>query len=113
MAALAWTISRTVRGRGWVICPRSSTTCGYNRRTFVSRSAVRLVVLRTRWDFRGVAAPGGKVRVLWLINGLGPGGAERLLHAFARVADYDRFAYDVAYLLERKSALVLDLERAG
>jgi glycosyltransferase involved in cell wall biosynthesis len=54
-----------------------------------------------------------RVRVLWLINGLGPGGAERLLHSHARVADRERFDYEVAYLLRRKSALAADLERAG
>lgn len=55
----------------------------------------------------------GRIRVLWLINGLGPGGAERLLHSHARVADHDRFEYEAAYLLARKTALVADLEAAG
>lgn len=55
----------------------------------------------------------GRVRVLWLIKGLGPGGAEHLLVRTACVADHDRFDYDAAYLLGRKDHLVGDLEHEG
>jgi glycosyltransferase involved in cell wall biosynthesis len=53
------------------------------------------------------------VRVLWLIKGLGPGGAERLLLSAARAHDHSRFAISVAYLLPWKDALVADLRAAG
>ena len=52
-------------------------------------------------------------RVLWLVKGLGPGGAERLLLAAAAARDRDRFDYEVAYLLPWKTALVADFEREG
>lgn len=52
------------------------------------------------------------LRVLWLIRGLGPGGAEHLLlaHARAGAADID---YEVAYQVEAKDHLVPALEEAG
>jgi glycosyltransferase involved in cell wall biosynthesis len=53
------------------------------------------------------------VRVLWAIKGLGPGGAERLLVEHARIGDRDRFAYEVAYVLDGKQHLVPDLEALG
>jgi glycosyltransferase involved in cell wall biosynthesis len=52
-------------------------------------------------------------RVLWLIKGLGMGGAEQLLVSSARVADHERFKYEAAYVLPRKNALRSDLEAAG
>jgi glycosyltransferase involved in cell wall biosynthesis len=52
-----------------------------------------------------------RIRVLWLIKGLGPGGAERLLTACATVRDRDAFDYRAAYLLPWKDRLVPDLER--
>jgi glycosyltransferase involved in cell wall biosynthesis len=55
----------------------------------------------------------GPVRVLWLIKGLGMGGAEQLLVSSARVADRQRFRYDAAYVLPWKDALRPDLEAAG
>lgn len=55
----------------------------------------------------------GRVRVLWVIKGLGPGGAEQLLLSAARVHDHRRFAISVAYLLPWKNALVDDLRAAG
>ncbi|MHB1739515.1 MAG: glycosyltransferase [Actinomycetes bacterium] len=58
-------------------------------------------------------AAGHPVRVLWLIKGLGPGGAERLLVSLARVADPARVRYDVGYLVARKSQLVPELQAAG
>jgi glycosyltransferase involved in cell wall biosynthesis len=54
-----------------------------------------------------------RVRVLWLIKGLGLGGAEQLLLSAARVADHQRFEYAVAYILPHKDALRRDLEAAG
>ncbi len=54
-----------------------------------------------------------KLRVLWLIKGLGPGGAERLLVSAAKLADHSRFDIEVAYLLPWKTALVADLEGLG
>jgi glycosyltransferase involved in cell wall biosynthesis len=57
-----------------------------------------------------VAAP---VRVLWLIKGLGPGGAERLLVGMARSVDRQRFDVSAAYLLPWKDHLVGELRDAG
>jgi glycosyltransferase involved in cell wall biosynthesis len=57
-----------------------------------------------------VAAP---VRVLWLIKGLGPGGAERLLVSSAPLIDRDRFDVSAAYLLPWKDHLVSQLSDAG
>jgi glycosyltransferase involved in cell wall biosynthesis len=58
-------------------------------------------------------ATAGPVRVLWLIKGLGPGGAEQLLVSSARVADHDRFRYTAAFLRPDKTQLVGPLEEAG
>ena len=46
-----------------------------------------------------------RLKVLWLIKGLGPGGAERLLVSAARVRDRAAFDVDVAYLLPWKGDL--------
>lgn len=54
-----------------------------------------------------------RINVLWLIKGLGPGGAERLLTSAAAVRDRDAFSYQAAYLLPWKNALVPELEHAG
>jgi glycosyltransferase involved in cell wall biosynthesis len=51
--------------------------------------------------------------VLWLIKGLGNGGAEQLLLSSARLRTRDRVSYRVAYLLPWKSALVPSLAREG
>jgi glycosyltransferase involved in cell wall biosynthesis len=51
-----------------------------------------------------------RIRVLALIKGLGPGGAERLLVSSARVRDRDAFDFEVAYLLPWKTELVQGLE---
>jgi glycosyltransferase involved in cell wall biosynthesis len=48
--------------------------------------------------------------VLWLVKGLGPGGAERLLVSSARRRDRRRVSVRVTYLLPHKVALVGDLE---
>jgi glycosyltransferase involved in cell wall biosynthesis len=53
------------------------------------------------------------VRVLWLIKGLGPGGAERLLVEHARAGDHEHLHYEVAYLLDWKQHLVPELEGLG
>jgi glycosyltransferase involved in cell wall biosynthesis len=53
------------------------------------------------------------IRVLWLVKGLGPGGAEQLMVAAATVRDRDAFRYEADYLLPWKDALVGPLERLG
>ena len=53
------------------------------------------------------------IRVLWLIKGLGPGGAENLLVAAARARDRDAFSIEASYLLPWKDALVAQLEHQG
>ena len=53
------------------------------------------------------------LRVLWVIIGLGPGGAERLLVSLARVADPSVVQYQAAYLLPWKDHLVGELADAG
>lgn len=50
------------------------------------------------------------LRVLWLVKGLGPGGAERLLVEHASAGDRDRFRYEVAYVLDWKQHLVPEFE---
>lgn len=49
-------------------------------------------------------------RVLWLMKGLGLGGAERLLTLVAPKLDRSRFDVEVAYLLPWKNALVAELD---
>jgi glycosyltransferase involved in cell wall biosynthesis len=49
-------------------------------------------------------------RVVWLVKGLGPGGAEKLLVAAAGAHDRDRFDIEVVYLLPWKNHLVPELE---
>lgn len=53
------------------------------------------------------------VRVLWLIKGLGPGGAEQLLVNHAEVRDTERFEIEAAYLVPWKDHLVERLEAVG
>jgi glycosyltransferase involved in cell wall biosynthesis/predicted N-acetyltransferase YhbS len=53
------------------------------------------------------------IRVLWLIKGLGPGGAETLLAAAARVHDHEAFHIECAYVLPYKDHLAEQLELAG
>ncbi|MDO5499332.1 MAG: glycosyltransferase [Propionibacteriaceae bacterium] len=53
------------------------------------------------------------INVLWLIKGLGPGGAEQLLANSAKVADHKRFHYEVAFVRPDKTHLVPTLEEAG
>jgi len=58
-------------------------------------------------------SPAERVRVLWLVKGLGPGGAEQLLLLAAGVVDRSRFHYRVAYVRPDKTHLVPELEAAG
>lgn len=53
------------------------------------------------------------LRVLWLIRGLGAGGAEQLLVQSARFRDRSRFDLDVAYTVPGKRHLVPALQDAG
>ncbi len=57
--------------------------------------------------------PGPRLRVLWLVKGLGPGGAERLLVEQASAGDHHAFDYECAYLLDWKQHLVPELEARG
>ena len=61
----------------------------------------------------GPAGGEPRVRVLWLIKGLGPGGAERLLVDAAPHIDRDRFEVECAYLLPWKDHLAAELVVAG
>lgn len=54
-----------------------------------------------------------RVRVLWLIKGLGPGGAERLLVSAATVADHDRFSFTTAFVLPHKTSMAPALAAEG
>jgi glycosyltransferase involved in cell wall biosynthesis len=54
-----------------------------------------------------------RTRVLWLIKGLGAGGAETLLLLWAKVRDRRRFAYETAFVLPRKTALVDPMRETG
>lgn len=51
-----------------------------------------------------------KLRVLWLIKGLGLGGAEKLLAGSLAHVDRDTFDYEVGYLLPWKDALVSEIK---
>ena len=61
----------------------------------------------------GAASSTRRLRILWLIKGLGAGGAERLLCNAAEARDRTAFACEVAYLLPWKSALAGELEALG
>lgn len=54
-----------------------------------------------------------RIRVLWLIKGLGPGGAEQLLLLSAKAGDHNAFDYRVAYVRPDKTHLVPEFEAAG
>ncbi|MEQ1701858.1 MAG: GNAT family N-acetyltransferase [Ilumatobacteraceae bacterium] len=53
------------------------------------------------------------VHVLWVIKGLGPGGAERLLAGLATAHDPSVATFECAYVVAAKSHLVGQLEAAG
>ena len=52
-------------------------------------------------------------KVLWLIKGLGAGGAEKLLTGAIPYLDRQTFQYEVAYLLPGKNDLVPEFQQAG
>lgn len=54
-----------------------------------------------------------RIRVLWLIKGLGPGGAEQLLLQAARVVDREQFDYSIAFVRPDKTHLVAEFEALG
>jgi glycosyltransferase involved in cell wall biosynthesis len=54
-----------------------------------------------------------RCRVLHLLKGLGPGGAEHLVVGHVALGDRDAFDYSVAYLLPWKDALVAPARAAG
>jgi glycosyltransferase involved in cell wall biosynthesis len=54
-----------------------------------------------------------RIKVLWLIKGLGTGGAEKLLEMALNYLDKDKFEYQAAYFLKKKDVLVPQLEKAG
>ena len=62
-------------------------------------------------DDRSAAGPA--TRVLWLIKGLGPGGAERLLVSQAATTDHAAFSITAAYLVPWKDHLVGELTGHG
>lgn len=65
------------------------------------------------WSDAGTVRPvdmPGPVRVLHVVKGLGPGGAERLLVSMATVADPAAVQHEVAYLLGWKQHLVPELD---
>jgi glycosyltransferase involved in cell wall biosynthesis len=62
---------------------------------------------------RGFPGSNRPLRVLWLIKGLGAGGAERLVEQSARHRDRARISPAVAYLLAEKSTLVTSLTAQG
>jgi glycosyltransferase involved in cell wall biosynthesis len=53
------------------------------------------------------------IRVLWLIKGLGPGGAEQLLLLSAKVANRTDFAHRLIYVRPDKTHLVPEFEALG
>lgn len=57
--------------------------------------------------------PARPVRVTWLIKGLGPGGAERLLVEQARATDPDAVRLDAVRIIGWKDAMVQPLADAG
>lgn len=52
-------------------------------------------------------------RVLWLIKGLGPGGAERLLVNAAGAHDRTRFSFECAFVVPEKQHMVAPLNELG
>ncbi len=59
------------------------------------------------------SSPRARTRVLWLVKGLGPGGAEQLLLLAAGVVDRQRFDYRLAYVRPDKTHLVPEFEDRG
>lgn len=63
---------------------------------------------RNRASGTGSQDGAGKIRVLWLIKGLGRGGAETLLYQAAELRDRDTFVCEVGYLLGSRSWMADD-----
>lgn len=61
----------------------------------------------------GYSTESRRIRVLWLIKGLGRGGAEMLLFHAARLRDRKRFDCELGYLLEDRGWLAGDLREQG
>lgn len=76
----------------------------------MSRRSLGLVRATSR---RPATDADGRLRVLVVIKCLGYGGAEQLVVAMARSRDRDRFAVEVAHVLDDHDALVPQLEDAG
>ena len=85
----------------------------HSRRNYAQLRSLMVDAPESSAQPRGNALDGAarQIRVLWLIKGLGPGGAENLLVASARARDRDQFAVEAAYLLPWKNALVESLEQ--
>lgn len=60
-----------------------------------------------------MAATPERIRVLWLVKGLGPGGAEQLLLLSAKVADREKFDYRLRFVRADKTHLVPEFEAVG
>lgn len=54
-----------------------------------------------------------RLRILWLIKDLDPGGAEKLLLSLAKVRDSNAFDYELAYLIPSCKTLLPDFEAEG
>ncbi|WP_425307925.1 glycosyltransferase [Ammonicoccus fulvus] len=57
--------------------------------------------------------PDRPIKVLWLIKGLGPGGAEQLLLLAVKVADRERFDYQIAFQRPDKTHLIPEFRELG
>jgi glycosyltransferase involved in cell wall biosynthesis len=64
-------------------------------------------------DVPGADGEGRRLRILWLVKGLGPGGAERLLVSEAAVHDRRRFELHAAFVVPEKDQLEPDLRAYG
>jgi glycosyltransferase involved in cell wall biosynthesis len=83
---------------------------GYGILGFSSKLRILPSVIPAQPETGGIDPP---LKVLWLIKGLGAGGAERLLVQSARYRDPGLVNPGVAYLLAQKSTLVATLEEEG
>lgn len=72
-----------------------------------------MIVARPGTSNVSVMQAAAPVRVLHVVKGLGPGGAERLLVSLASVADTTLVHHEVGYLLPWKGHLVPELEALG
>lgn len=52
-------------------------------------------------------------RILWLIKGLGRGGAEKLIESSLPYFDRDKFEYEIAYFLPYKNDVVPSIKKAN